>query len=193
MTKNEDIWFYDSNDFTVVYSPNAFIYIAELNKQAPVVNLNASSMQGALTENPDLKVPLLSRLSYFQCSCEAGQWKKKEEERGEHRERERENASYLHINAMSSYANLALKAFTQSCHAESLLPHTVFLSFGCSLMQNMLFQCTSLSQFLHDMSLDVRQPLRELNSFSLTFCPCGMRALLISLSCLAGLMMAHNN
>lgn len=32
MTKNEDIWFYDSNDFTVVYSPNAFIYIAELNK-----------------------------------------------------------------------------------------------------------------------------------------------------------------
>lgn len=32
MTKNEDIWFYDSNDFTVVYSPNAFIYITKLKK-----------------------------------------------------------------------------------------------------------------------------------------------------------------
>lgn len=32
MTKNEDIWFYDSNDFTVVCRPNVFIYIAELNK-----------------------------------------------------------------------------------------------------------------------------------------------------------------
>lgn len=30
--KNEDIWFCDSNDFTMVYSPNEFIYIAELNK-----------------------------------------------------------------------------------------------------------------------------------------------------------------
>lgn len=30
--KNEDIWFCDSNDFTMVYSPNEFIYIAELSK-----------------------------------------------------------------------------------------------------------------------------------------------------------------
>lgn len=41
MTKNEDIWFYDSNDFTVVYRPNVFLHIAELNKQATAVNFNA--------------------------------------------------------------------------------------------------------------------------------------------------------
>lgn len=99
MTKNEDIWFYDSNDFTVVYSPNAFIYITKLNKQASVVNLSASPTQRALTENRDLKVPLLSRLSYFQCSCEAGQWKKEEEEE-EQGEQERENSSYLRINVV---------------------------------------------------------------------------------------------
>lgn len=32
VTKNEDIWFYDSNDFTLVCRPNVFIYIAELRK-----------------------------------------------------------------------------------------------------------------------------------------------------------------
>lgn len=56
-----------------------------------------------------------------------------------------------------------------------------------------MFKRTQLLQFLHDVFLNVWQPLRELNSVSLTFCPCGMRAAPIALSCLAGLMMAHNN
>lgn len=64
--------------------------------------------RGALTANLDLKVPLLSRSSYFQSSYEAGQWKKEEE--GGHKETE--SASYLHVNAIYSHAYLAVKAFT---------------------------------------------------------------------------------
>lgn len=53
----------------LVYSPNASIYITK----QPQIGCGCSSQllpleKGELTDNPYLKVPLLSRLSYFQCS-----------------------------------------------------------------------------------------------------------------------------
>lgn len=60
---------------------NVFLHTDE----AVVENSQASPVHAApLIENPDLKVPLLSRSSYFQCSCEAGQWKKRRRRRREH-------------------------------------------------------------------------------------------------------------
>lgn len=61
----------------LAYSQNESIYIKKYDKLA-VLYISAPPLtKGELTDNPYLKVPLLSRLSYFQCSWEAGQWKKK--------------------------------------------------------------------------------------------------------------------
>lgn len=56
---------YDSNVFIVAYSPNVFIYWAELNKQAPVVNLDGSPTQAALTEKPCLESPIAEQVKLF--------------------------------------------------------------------------------------------------------------------------------
>lgn len=54
MTKNEDIWFCDANDFTEVYSHNVILNIDELNTLAVADNSNMPPpAHGALPENPD--------------------------------------------------------------------------------------------------------------------------------------------
>lgn len=98
--------------------------------------------------------------------------KKEEEEeerqQGERRDRGRDIHTFLYQPKVVSYRAVGL----------NLCP--CLLASRCSLMYSFYLP--------HPWMSGSRRV-----SVSLTFYPCGMRAALISLSCLAALMMAHNN
>lgn len=80
---------------------------------------------------PWLKVPMLSRLSYFQCPSVAGQWKRK-------RSVKREYIIPSHP-CNESLANRVYRAFTERCHTASLFLISAFRSFVYPWLLNRFF------------------------------------------------------
>lgn len=137
---------------------NVFLYLV----QVLVENSDASPAHRApLVENPDLKVPLLSRSSYFQSSCEAGQWKK-EGGGGGSPAMKSGIASYLYANAIIS-CTLQLSRLT---HGARLRSHVElpFLRFPAAPDE---FLMTPF--IVHDMYLRDEQPLGKRDITSLFF------------------------
>lgn len=87
---------------------------------------------------------------------------------------------------MLSNANIVRKAFTPSCQSDSF-PNVQF--FSLISVRHDVVKCITFGSHM----TCAKSSLREPDSVSSTFCPCGMRTAPISRCCLAGLMMAHNN